>query len=163
MLVLFCSAVVMGAAVFLLLRSRNFSMRVGASEEAAHSAAVKKRHAARRERRHSLDRPAFASVLGETGPKKRCRIVNVSRSGMRIAAAQDFGFPAAAQVQVHCDGEFFVGNVCYLLRKGGEQICGLQLVASSCARLPGGLLPDWDWVKQFWEHHPQPRPRLNQR
>ncbi len=141
---LFCSGVFAAAVLAFGWKRRAAAGSVLMSGQSASDGADQKANEDRREKRHRLDRPAFASVLGDAGVKTPCRILNVSRSGMRIAAPRDFRFPAAAQVQVQWGSDFFIGNVCYALSKEGEQICGLELVASSCARL-SGLLPGWGW------------------
>lgn len=111
-----------------------------ASEEAAHAAAMDRRRRGagrQRERGWRFSRPpATARVLGDE-KRAPCRIVNTSRSRMRIALKGPF--PVGAQVHVEWDGEFFVGTCCYRLAWGEDYLLGLRLLACSYRRIPVGL------------------------
>jgi hypothetical protein len=84
----------------------------------------------RLERRFRIDgRGAVATVLGGDELRVPCRIVNVSRSGMRIALAQPV--PETACMQVDWGRNFLVGNVRYVREENGDHIIGLQLLTCS--------------------------------
>jgi hypothetical protein len=80
----------------------------------------------RREERVDVSRAGTAMVLGQEETRTSCRVLNVSRSGMRMAAAHDF--TVGIQVMVEWENEFFVGSIRYALTKGEEKVYGLRLV-----------------------------------
>jgi hypothetical protein len=138
--------VLAGAVVLILvlcvaLRSRLRAPR--SDEETAHSRALIRRQEAaraesdrRRERRYRIKGTVGAvTVLGrETGVP--CRIINVSRSGMRIAACEPL--PGEVQVNVTWEDKFFVGSIRYSFVEGEEHILGLGLISSNSS--PAGRL-----------------------
>lgn len=83
----------------------------------------------RREQRFAVEESCTASVLGSEESRIACRILDVSRSGMRIAISGSF--PCHAQVHVERGREFFVGTICHSQEKDGRQILGLRVVATN--------------------------------
>jgi PilZ domain len=123
------------AMVFgMALMSNRRSPQRGADEEFAHAAALERRLRATRERRREkridVSRDCTAAVLGEEETRTRCRVLDISRAGMRIATTG--ALDACAQVIVEWDHEFFVGAVCHRNQKDGEFIFGLSLVSTNC-------------------------------
>lgn len=120
----------------MVLTSSRRSGRVGGDDEFVHAAAVLRRQSSgaerRRERRREINRSCTACILGEEETRAACRIVDVSRSGMRIASSAQF--PTAAQIIVEWGSEFFVGTICYGFPKDGENVFGLQLVSTNRGR-----------------------------
>jgi hypothetical protein len=112
--------------------------RVGGDEEFVHAAALGRRDLLhepegaerRRESRYEVDQECTASVLGNEDSRTACRIINVSRSGMRIAVSGSF--PPDSQINVEWGKEFFVGTIRYLQVKGEQQILGLRVVSTNC-------------------------------
>jgi hypothetical protein len=112
-------------------------------EESAHSRALSRRQAAeraeadrRRERRYRIKgTQGTATILGEE-ESAACRIINVSRSGMRIALRAPL--PPESQVNVTWDDKFFVGSIRYSFVQGEEHILGLGLISSNSS--PRGTL-----------------------
>ncbi len=148
--VLFYSFLVLGI-VLVVWRGTRAANSMKTSEESAHLAALIRRKQARseepesrRERRYRFERRAIASVLGSTGAKAPCQIVNTSRSGMRIVTKEPF--PTGAQVQVQWDDQFFVGAVCFSGSKDGDYISGLELVACSYSNAPALWLRLLNWA-----------------
>jgi hypothetical protein len=126
-------------ALTVFCRRSVVARRVAASEESAHSAALRRRRSAeadfqpgndrRRERRFSCTRRhASAQLLGED-TQFECSIANVSRSGMRLVTRRDL--PLGSQLQIHWDEEFFVGVVCHIAIRGADRVAGLKLISSS--------------------------------
>ena len=155
------ATLVFGIVLLGALRTARNSNSVRASEESAHSTAVKKRRRARREPRYRFHRSAYATILGEQASTTACRILNVSRSGMRVATKQKF--PQGVQIQVQWDEEFFIGTVCYTLDKTGEYITGLELVACSYTRVPGEFFPLWGWLRNLFHSTLDAHPSMNHR
>lgn len=83
----------------------------------------------RREQRFAVEETCTAGVLGEES-RIACRILDISRSGMRIAV--NGSFPGNAQVHVERGGDYFVGTICHLQEKDGQQILGLRVVSTNC-------------------------------
>jgi hypothetical protein len=108
----------------------------GSDEEFVHAAALLRRETAgaerRREPRHEVKRACTVCILGEETTRTSCRILDVSRSGMRITSEAEF--PENSQVIVEWGREFFVGTVCYGFPKDGEHVYGLQLVSTNCEK-----------------------------
>src|SRR5438874_2401884 len=112
-------------------------------EEFAHARALSRRQAAeraeadrRQEHRYRMKATrGAATVLGQDEPAA-CRIINVSKSGMRIALRDPL--PPEAQVNVTWEDRFFVGSIRYSFVKGDEYIFGLALISSNSD--PSGLL-----------------------
>ncbi|MBZ5578944.1 MAG: PilZ domain-containing protein [Acidobacteriia bacterium] len=133
-----CAAFVGAVVLFTVLRTSQAPNALRASEEAAHSAEVERRARrmdSRREARHRVERSGTATVLGDAQSKAPCRIVNASRSGLRIASARSFR--QGAQVHVQWGDRFFVGTVCHTVAHGDESFCGLQLLTCNYSRPPG--------------------------
>lgn len=134
MLIPLSAALLFGMILLAAFRGSQLARTLGASEESAHQAAAERRkqsHEIRRERRW----PAWpavttVSVLGEPGRPASCRIVNASRSGMRIAVPRNY--PNGIQLHLQRGEEFFIGTVCYSFAQEDEWIAGLQLVTSNC-------------------------------
>lgn len=141
MLIPFSAALLFGLILLAAFRGSRIPHSLGASEESAHRAAAERRKTLdnRRERRWPVwPAAATVSVLGEPGRPAPCRIVNTSRSGLRIAAPRDF--PNGFQLQVQRGEEFFIGAVCYTFQRQGEWIAGLELVSSNYSDGWGVLL-----------------------
>jgi len=138
-------AVILFLAVVLLavVKTSQAPNALRASEEAAHSAAVERRahHESRREPWRSVGRAATASLLGDSRPKTTCRIINTSRSGLRIASARTF--PKGAQVHVQWGEYFFVGTVCHTSPQGDESVSGLELLSCNYTHPRSALLIWW--------------------
>jgi hypothetical protein len=133
-----------GAVVLTVLKMPTSSKSVLASEESAHSTAADKRVTAinsRREARYQSERPASVALLGDSSRQSACRIVNVSRSGMRITSTRNF--PKGSQVCVQWGDEFFVGAVLYTLPEQGQYVAGLELVSGNFHWHPLGRLCFW--------------------
>jgi len=133
MLVFVGTALLFAVALVLLCGSARAPRSLWASEESAHSAAARKREVEnRQEPRSAVDRSgATVSVLGEPASDRRapCRIVNLSRSGLRIASQRSF--PKDAQLLVQWGDEFFIGTVRYSLARLDEHLAGLQLLSGN--------------------------------
>ena len=89
----------------------------------------------RREERYETDRECTVSVLGEGDTRTACRVLNHSRSGMRIATTVKFS--AKSQLMVEWETGFFVGTVRNEMTKEGEHVFGLRLVSSSSSKDSG--------------------------
>jgi len=134
----------LGLVVLTVLKMPKPSQAVRASEESAHFSAAAKRSPAldgRREQRYRSDQAATASVLGESSRQWSCRIVNRSRSGMRISSDREFA--QGSQVCVEWGDEFFVGAVLYTFPQKDAQIAGLELVSGNYHWHPFGNLRFW--------------------
>jgi hypothetical protein len=131
--ILLLPSTLFGLILILVFHSSRRKARAGGGEEAAHAAALQRRHRAaserRREPRQEVRDHAKASVLGGALENLDCRIVNVSRSGMRITLPQPV--PIGAQLNVAWGSEFFVGTVCYAAAQHGQHVIGLQMICSS--------------------------------
>jgi hypothetical protein len=134
-------AAALGVGVlFTCVSSRRRTNRLQDSEESAHALASERRS----EHRYGWKQvPATAVLLGDIGMRMDCRIVDASRSGMRIALPVPM--PVGHQVCVEWGSDFFVGTSRHVTEKNGEHITGLQLVTSSFrhARGPWRFLPDF--------------------
>ncbi len=75
------------------------------------------------------------SIMGDPGTRALCRILDVSRAGMRLQLSSRFA--VGTQVHVQWEDRFFIGDCCYRIQKGDSYILGLKLVASNYAELPG--------------------------
>ena len=141
MLIPLAAALLFGVILLAAFRGSQLARTLGASEESAHHAAAERRKRSRdirRERRW----PAWpavttVSVLGEPGRPTPCRILNASRSGLRITVPRNF--PNGIQLHLQRGEEFFIGTVCYSFTQEGEWIAGLQLVTSNCSDNSGTL------------------------
>ena len=135
----------LGVVVLTVLRNPKTGKRLWASEESAHSTAAAKRQGldTRREARYESDRPATASVLGDPNRQSPCRVVNVSRSGLRITSARNFA--KGTQVHVQWGDEFFVGAVLYTVagKNEKEYVSGLELLSSNHTWHPLGRFRFW--------------------
>jgi hypothetical protein len=83
----------------------------------------------RSESRYALEQSCTASILGSEDTRAECRIINMSRSGMRIVVPAYF--PAQGQINVEWADKFFVGAISNSQREGDRQILGLRVVASN--------------------------------
>jgi hypothetical protein len=83
----------------------------------------------RTEPRRQVELTGTASVLGCEETRTRCRIINVSRSGMRIAL--DGALPPDAQINVEWGSEFFVGTIRCQQVRGDRHILGLSVVSTN--------------------------------
>lgn len=134
----------LGLVVLTVLKMPKPSKSVKASEESAHSAAAAKRSNplnTRREPRYRSDLPATVSVLGESGRQSSCRIVNTSRSGLRLISTREFA--RGSQVYVQWGEEFFVGSVLYTFPQKDEIVAGLELVSGNYHWHPLGRFCFW--------------------
>jgi PilZ domain-containing protein len=145
------ATLIFGIVLTVVLRRAGNSDALRISEESAHSVALKKRRRARREPRYRFHHSAYVSILGAAPSTTACRILNVSRSGMRIATQEKF--PRGIQIQVQWDDEFFIGSVRYALDNGEESITGLELVACSYTRVPRQFFPIVGWLRSVF-HSP---------
>ena len=145
-------AVILIVVLIAVLRSALHGPR--ADEESAHARALVRRQAAegttvdrRQERRYRLKgTQGTAAVLGQE-ESSACRIINVSRSGMRIALRDPL--PPEAQVNVTWEDKFFVGSIRYSFVQGEEHILGLSLISSNSS--PHGLLSGLPYqLKRFF-------------
>ena len=137
-------ALACGVLLLMMLRSSDATKAVGESEESAHSAAADKRSQAldtRRETRYAKERSASVSMLGEADRQAPCRIVNSSRSGLRIASSRQF--PRGSQLCVQWGEEFFVGAVLYTFSNKTEHIAGLELLSGNHRWHPLARLCVW--------------------
>ena len=129
---LFLFSVIVG----MVLTSSRRRGKQGADDEFAYAVAYLRRESSdverRREPREEVMRRCTASLLGQEETRTACRVLNVSRSGMRIAVGAEFA--KDVQVIVEWDNEFFVGTVCYGIPKDSEHIFGLCLVSTNCLR-----------------------------
>jgi hypothetical protein len=141
MLWVLAGGVILIVVLFVVLGSALRAPR--ADEESAHARALTRRQAAeraetdrRQERRYRIKgTQGTAAVLGRD-ESAACRIINVSRSGMRIALRKPL--PPEAQVNVTWEDKFFVGSIRYSFVEGEEHILGLGLISSNSS--PRGLL-----------------------
>lgn len=88
----------------------------------------------RREQRFAVEQTCTASVLGCEESRAECRILDVSRSGMRIAVSGLF--PVNAQIHVERGDRFFVGTICHSQEQDRRQILGLRVVATNFRQVP---------------------------
>jgi hypothetical protein len=145
MLVSLSWGLALGLVVLTVLRNPKTSRALWASEESAHSTAAEKRQGldTRRENRYASDLPATVSALGGAQRQSPCRVVNVSRSGLRLVSTREFA--KGAQVHVQWGEQFFVGCVLYNSpgRKEKEYISGLELLSSNHTWYPFSRLRFW--------------------
>jgi hypothetical protein len=136
MVILLFPIFLLSVIVGMVLTSSRRRGNQGADDEFAYAVAYLRREKndteRRREPREEVMRTCTASLLGQEETRTACRVLNVSRSGMRMAARVEFA--QDAQVIVEWDSEFFVGTVCYGIPKDGEHILGLRLVSTNCVR-----------------------------
>ena len=142
----------LGVVVLTVLRNPKTSRALWASEQSAHSNAAEKRQGldTRRESRYASDLPATVSVLGGAQRQSPCRVINVSRSGMRLASTRDFA--KGEQVHVQWGGEFFVGAVLYTFpaKHEKEYISGLELLSGNHTWHPLIRLRFWKRKEPSW-------------
>ena len=135
----------LGVVVLTVLRNPKTSRALWASEQSAHSTAAEKRQGleTRRETRYDSDWPAIAAVLGGAPRQSPCRVVNVSRSGLRLVSTRNF--TKGEQVHVQWGSEFFVGCVLYTFpgKAEKEYISGLELLSSNHTWHPFSRLRFW--------------------
>jgi len=131
-------AFALGLVVVAVLKAPKVPRLVWVSEELAHRMAAAKR---RRETRFPADRLALAWELGDSKTPSTCRVVNASRSGLRISSKR--AFRKASQVCVQWGDEFFVGYVQHISNRGQEYIAGLQLLSGNHSWHPLSRLCFW--------------------
>ncbi|HEY1240020.1 MAG TPA: hypothetical protein VGF16_05660 [Bryobacteraceae bacterium] len=131
-------ALALGLVVFAVMKAPKVPRLVWASEELAHRMAAARR---RRETRYPADRAATAWELGDSKTPSTCRVVNASRSGLRIASNR--AFRKASQVCVQWGDEFFVGYVQHISNQGQEYIAGLHLLSGNHTWHPVSRLCFW--------------------
>jgi len=133
-------------AVLLVARKcRTADLSLGASEDAAHAAVLRKRmqmesteHPQRRlERRCKTMQSATAKILGIEQSASPCYIVNVSGSGMRIKWNKPV--PAVSQIQVCWGDYYFIGSVSNQSSRAGSTTIGLQLDSCNYMKTPWQL------------------------
>jgi hypothetical protein len=122
--------------LYLILHSLWRLAAIGADEEYVHASALERRRKLSlepaRKQRCPINRRATASVLGSGEDGIDCRILKVSRAGMRIAVRRPM--PLGEQINVAWEDEFFVGAVCYSAAEAGRHVVRLQLIASNQGR-----------------------------
>ncbi|GEM_PF-3383253 len=133
----------LGVVVLTVLKMPKPSKALLQSEESAHSTAAARRAPVdtRREPRYRSDRSATAALLGDSSRHSACRILNLSRSGMRLASRRSF--LKGSQLCVQWGDEFFVGTVLYTFPQNGEYVAGLELVSGNYAWHPLGKFFFW--------------------
>jgi hypothetical protein len=134
----------LGLVVLTVLKMPKPAKAYSASEESAHSNAAARRSPpfnTRREPRFRSERPATAALLNDSTRQSACRIVNTSRSGLRLVSARNF--LKGSQVCVQWEGEFFVGTVLYTFPQKGEYVAGLELISGNYSWHPLGRLCFW--------------------
>ena len=132
MTIMLLSVLLLAMVFGMVALSNRRSAQRGADEESAHAAALERRYLneRRREKRFDISRECTVAVLGEEETRSSCRVLDISKSGMRIASTS--AFADRVQVIVQWDNEFFVGTVCHRNQKDGEYIFGLSLVSTNC-------------------------------
>lgn len=95
----------------------------------------------RREMRYRSQWFGAVSLLDDRGAETPCRIINASRSGLRIACSRQFS--KGSQVCVHWGGRFFVGPVIYSFASGADYVAGLELTSGNHQWLPLTKLCFW--------------------
>lgn len=88
----------------------------------------------RAETRYPIGESCVVSVLGDEQSRTSCTLINVSRSGLRIAVDADF--PTSGELNVEWGSAFFVGTVCNSQLTGGQQTLGLRLVCTNVHNPP---------------------------
>ena len=137
-------ALAAGAALLTVVRKPSQPGAVRDSEEMAHAAAAENKGPfleTRREARYRTERFGTASLMGESNRQVPCRIINASRSGLRIASGREF--PKGAQVCVQWGEQFFVGAVLYTCSNKSEHIAGLELLSGNHRWHPLARLCFW--------------------
>ena len=135
----------LGLIVLVARMCRTTDLSQGASENAAHAAALLKRIQSEREaqpkphreRRYKTTLTATAKIMGVEESEGPCRIVNISSSGMRIKWSATV--PAVSQVEVHWGDHFFIGSIRHQSVQAGCSMIGLQLNFCNYIRIP------WQW------------------
>jgi hypothetical protein len=127
------SSMLLATVLYLILHSLWRLAAIGVDEEYAHASALERRRKLSlepaRKQRCPINRRATASILGSGEDGIDCRILKVSRAGMRIAVR--LPMPLGEQINVAWENEFFVGAVCYSAVQGGQHVVRLQLIASN--------------------------------
>lgn len=138
MAILILPVCMLAVLLFLMGNAQRRLRRVGGDDEFARAATLGRRamlpggapEERRREQRFAVEEACTAAVLGCEESRIACRILDVSRSGMRIAVSGSF--PRNAQVHVERGGNYFVGTICHSQEKDGRQILGLRVVSTNC-------------------------------
>jgi len=123
----------LGLIVILVFHCSRLLRRSDGDEESAHALALERRQKSaperRRQHRYSSDRSANASILGRDDAALDCRILDISRSGMRIVIPEPM--PMGAQVNVAWENQFFVGTVRYSTAQHGKHVVGLRMISTN--------------------------------
>ena len=130
----------MGAGLLTVLRTPSRSQQIQAPEESAHAGAAAKVEA-RREARYRSERSGTVSLLDDPGRQVPCRIIDASRSGLRIACSRQFS--KGSQICVQWGGQFFVGAVLYTVAGKEEYVAGLELLSGNHRWHPLAKLCFW--------------------
>jgi hypothetical protein len=131
--------------VFVARMCRSADLSQGASENAAHAAALSKRLQTqgaataepRWEPRYKTTVSATAKILGVEDAETPCHIVNISGSGMRIKWSGHV--PSVCQIQVRWGDHFFIGSMRNKSFQAGGSMIGLELDSCNYTRIP------WQW------------------
>ena len=133
-------ALTVGAGLLTVLRPPSRSRQIHASEESAHAGAAAKVEA-RREARYRSEQSGTVSLLDDPARQAPCRIIDASRSGLRIASSRQFS--KGSQVCVQWGGQFFVGAVLYTVASKAEYVAGLELLSGNHRWHPLARLCFW--------------------
>ena len=79
--------------------------------------------------------------MGVPETQYECRVLNLSRSGLRIVS--NHAFPKGSQVCVQWGDEFFVGTVLYAASNNNEHVSGLELTSGNHSWHPLERLRFW--------------------
>src|SRR5690349_2153016 len=128
MLAAICETLATGVGLLTVLRTPSRSQQVHASEEPAHALAAGDQPP-RREPRYRSEWSGMVSRLHDRAGQVPCRIIDASRSGLRIASSRQFS--KGSQVCVQWGGEFFVGAILYTVAGKAEFVAGLGLLSGN--------------------------------
>src|SRR5215472_15353961 len=117
-----------GAGLLTVLRTPSRSRQVQASKESAGALAAGKQQP-RRETRYRSEWSGMVSLLHDRAGQVPCRVIDASRSGLRIASSRQFS--KGSQVCVQWGGEFFVGAILYTVAGKAEYVAGLELLSGN--------------------------------
>lgn len=135
-----CGTLATGAGLLTVLRTPSRFKEAQASEESAHALAAVKLET-RREARYRTERSGTVSLLDDPARQAPCRIIDASRSGLRIASSRQFS--KGSQVCVLWGGQFFVGAVLYTVSGKSEYVAGLELLSGNHRWHPLARLCFW--------------------
>jgi hypothetical protein len=83
----------------------------------------------------------MVSLLHDRAGQVPCRVIDASRSGLRIASSRQFS--KGSQVCVQWGGEFFVGAILYTVAGKAEYVAGLELLSGNHRWHPLAKLCFW--------------------